>query len=89
MRGEDRSMVTEKKVLQQLKALGTAQNRKVYARHGAGENLYGVSYANLGKLHKQIKVDHGETGCKTPDAARYIRKAVEHKRTKAKAKRRR
>jgi len=45
-------------VMKQLKAMGTAQNRKVYARHGAGKEMYGVSYANLGKLRKQIKVDH-------------------------------
>ena len=24
-----------------------------------------------------VEVDHGETGCKTPDAAAYIRKVVE------------
>lgn len=45
-------------VLQQLQALGTAQNRKVYERHGVRGDRYGVSYANLGKLKKQIGVDH-------------------------------
>jgi 3-methyladenine DNA glycosylase AlkD len=44
--------------LQQLEALGTPQNRKVYQRHGVSENLYGVSRADLGKLKKKIKVDH-------------------------------
>ncbi len=44
-------------VLKQLKSLGTAQNRKVFARHGVGENCHGVSYANLNKLRRQIKVD--------------------------------
>lgn len=38
--------------------MGTAQNRKIYARHGAGETLYGVSFANLGVLKKKIKIDH-------------------------------
>jgi 3-methyladenine DNA glycosylase AlkD len=38
--------------------MGTAQNVKVYKRHGAGENLFGVSFANLNKLKRQIKVDH-------------------------------
>ncbi len=42
----------------ELEALGTAQNRKVYARHGVGGAMYGVSYANLGKLAKEIRVDH-------------------------------
>ena len=41
-----------------LKELGTAQNVKVYKRHGAKEPLFGVSYADLGKLQKQIKSDH-------------------------------
>ena len=43
--------------ISQLKKLGTAQNRKLYARHGMTEKMYGVSYANLGKLKKRIRVD--------------------------------
>jgi 3-methyladenine DNA glycosylase AlkD len=38
--------------------MGTEQNRKTYRRHGVAGHLYGVSYANLGKLKKRIKVDH-------------------------------
>jgi len=45
-------------ILAELESLGTAQNRKIYQRHGAGENLYGVSFANLEKLKKKIKTDH-------------------------------
>lgn len=45
-------------VLKKLEALGTAQNRKIYRRHGAGENLFGVSFANLNALKKKIKTDH-------------------------------
>ncbi|MDA1053507.1 MAG: DNA alkylation repair protein [Planctomycetota bacterium] len=44
--------------MQLLEAMGTAQNVKVYKRHGAGDNLFGVSFANLNKLKRQIKVDH-------------------------------
>ena len=44
--------------LQQLEQLGTAQNRKIYRRHGVGESLFGVSYANQNKLAKAIKSDH-------------------------------
>lgn len=44
-------------VLDELKRLGTAQNRKVYRQHGVGAGMYGVSYANLGKLRKKIRVD--------------------------------
>ncbi len=41
-----------------LEALGTAQNRKVYPRHGIREPMFGVSYADLGKLKKTIRTDH-------------------------------
>lgn len=47
-----------RQVLAKLKALGTAQNRKIYARHGISGVAYGVSYANLGSLKKQLKIDH-------------------------------
>ena len=45
-------------VMKELEKLGTAQNRKVYARHGVGEQMFGVSYANQGKLQKKLKTDH-------------------------------
>ena len=84
--------MTARETLKQLKAMGTAQNRKVYARHGVGSTMYGVSNPKLQKkalaAAKQIglvEVDHGETGCKTPDAATYIKKAVERKSKKATA----
>jgi 3-methyladenine DNA glycosylase AlkD len=51
-------MATTEQVLGELSALGTAQNRKVYKRHGSGDNLFGVSYADLGKVVKRIKTDH-------------------------------
>lgn len=41
-----------------LEEAGTAQNRKVYARHGAAEPMFGVSYKNLGLIRKRIGVDH-------------------------------
>ncbi len=47
-----------KSVLAELEKLGTAQNRKIYARHGANEPMLGVSYANFGKLSRRIKTDH-------------------------------
>ena len=50
--------MTLAEVLRDLKAAGTAQNRKVYARHGVGKQMFGVSFANLGKLQKKIKTDH-------------------------------
>ena len=45
-------------VLRKLKSKGTAQNRKVYARHGYPEDTYGVSFAELRKLAKEIGRDH-------------------------------
>ncbi len=45
-------------VMTQLQKMGTAQNVKVYKRHGAGDNLFGVSFANLNTLKKKIKTDH-------------------------------
>ncbi|UCH84087.1 MAG: DNA alkylation repair protein [Candidatus Latescibacterota bacterium] len=47
-----------KEVMAELEAMGTEQNRKVYGRHGVSGKMYGVSYANLGKLKKKIKTDH-------------------------------
>jgi 3-methyladenine DNA glycosylase AlkD len=43
--------------MNELEALGTAQNRKVYPRHGAREPIFGVSYANIGRLAKRIGRD--------------------------------
>lgn len=42
-------------VMERLETLGTAQNRKVYARHGVKEPSFGLSYGNLNKLKKQYK----------------------------------
>lgn len=43
--------------MQTLESLGTEQNRKIYRRHGAAEPMFGVSFANFGKLQKKIKTD--------------------------------
>jgi 3-methyladenine DNA glycosylase AlkD len=45
-------------ILKKLKAAGTAQNRKIYARHGVSREMFGVSYKVLGELTKKIKIDH-------------------------------
>lgn len=47
--------MTANEVLQQLEVMGTAQNRKIYTRHGIPEPMFGVSFANLGKLTKTLK----------------------------------
>jgi hypothetical protein len=45
-------------------------------RNDALEEKATAAAARIGK----VVVDHGETGCKTPDAAAYIRKARDRKR---------
>lgn len=47
-----------REVLAELEELGTAQNRKVYGRHGVTGEVYGVSYAHLGKLEKRYRGEH-------------------------------
>ena len=41
-----------------LEKAGSAQTRKTYARHGASEPMFGVSFAILKTLVKRIRVDH-------------------------------
>jgi 3-methyladenine DNA glycosylase AlkD len=50
--------MTIQQAVAELKKLGTDQNRTVYQRHGVGDKLYGVSFANLKNLKKEIKTDH-------------------------------
>lgn len=50
--------MTAEEVLTELESLGTEQNRKIYRRHGVGENQYGVSYAHLKQLAKRLKKSH-------------------------------
>ena len=49
--------MNKKQVMDQLAAVGTAQNRKIYERHGVRGASFGVSYANLGKLARAIDAD--------------------------------
>ena len=49
--------MTADEVHARLEAMGTAQNRKVYGRHGVSGEMYGVSFADLGKLKRKIKTD--------------------------------
>jgi 3-methyladenine DNA glycosylase AlkD len=45
--------------LKQLRALGNAKVRAQNARHGAGDNQFGVSLGDTRKLAKKIRTDHG------------------------------
>ena len=44
-------------ILAELESLGTEQARTVYRRHGHADPMFGVSFANLGKLKRRIKLD--------------------------------
>ena len=43
------------KLLKELEDAGTAQNRKIYARHGVGEKMFGVSFKILRQKQKECK----------------------------------
>jgi 3-methyladenine DNA glycosylase AlkD len=45
--------VTVGQVLDELEQCGTEQHRKVYKRHGVGDNQFGVSFTNLRALGKK------------------------------------
>lgn len=44
-------------LMDELESLGTEQARKIYRRHGGNDPLFGVSFANLGKIKRRIKRD--------------------------------
>ena len=46
---------TVNQVLNQLKARGTEQTRKTFARHGAPDNMFGVKVADMKVIAKTIK----------------------------------
>ena len=45
-------------VLAKLKKLGKKKTAEIYRRHGASGEVWGVSFADLGAIKKQIKTDH-------------------------------
>ncbi len=46
------------KTMADLKKAGTAQNRKIFPRHGVKGEFFGVSPAQLRSITKKVKVDH-------------------------------
>lgn len=50
--------IDAKTILVEMENLGTEQARKTYRRHGAGEKVFGVSYADMGKLQKRLRTNH-------------------------------
>jgi hypothetical protein len=50
--------MTLAETMRELEKAGSAQTRKTYARHGAEEPMFGVSFATLKVMMKRINVDH-------------------------------
>lgn len=50
--------MTLSETMSALEKAGSAQTRKTYARHGAVEPMFGVSFATLKTMLKRIGVDH-------------------------------
>jgi 3-methyladenine DNA glycosylase AlkD len=63
--------MTFTETFEQLRALGSEQTRKTYRRHGAGENMFGVSFASYGQLKKQF-VGRGKDKALAHDVARQL-----------------
>ncbi|MBI5366996.1 MAG: DNA alkylation repair protein [Planctomycetes bacterium] len=59
---KSRPRMTLAEAMAALEQAGSAQTRKTYARHGAPEPMFGVSFAVLKTLMKRIGVDH-ELAC--------------------------
>jgi 3-methyladenine DNA glycosylase AlkD len=53
-----RARMSLAQAMKELEKAGSAQTRKTYARHGAKEPMFGVSFAVLKELTKKIDVDH-------------------------------
>ena len=95
-RAEDEDFVSDSELLDYLgvieKQIHSKPNRTGYAMNGA---LIAMALRNISLQREAmaaarrigtVEVDHGDTGCKTPDAVTMIRKAVEHRKKKAKKK---
>ena len=54
--------MNDRDLLKELESLGTEQTRKTYLSHGVSEKVFGVSYADLGKLQKRLKTNHELAG---------------------------
>jgi len=59
-------MTTARQVMTELKKKGSAQTRKIFARHGAPESMFGVKVADLKVIAKEIKGNQ-ELACELYD----------------------
>ena len=63
-------MSTVKQVMKALEAKGSEQTRKIFKRHGAGDNMYGVKVADMKVIAKTIKGDH-DLACELYETGNY------------------
>jgi len=77
--GEFESMLSliESRIHQAKNRTRHAMNNALIAIGSRNDHLAELATAAAGRIGK-VDVDHGETGCKTPDAASYIAKARAH-----------
>ena len=73
------SMLTriESRIPQAKNRTRHAMNNALIAIGSRNEHLAELATTAAGRIGK-VEVDHGETGCKTPDAASYIAKTRAH-----------
>lgn len=65
-----RSRMTLEEAMAVLEKAGSEQTRRTYARHGAKDPMFGVSFATLKTLAKRIHVDH-ELACALWDTGNF------------------
>ncbi len=75
----ERLDVIEKTIAASKNRVRNAINGALFAIGMRNKNLEKAAIATATKIGK-VKVDHGETGCVTPDAADYIKKAKTRKK---------
>lgn len=63
-------MATVRTIMQQLKKKGSEQTRKIFQRHGASGDMYGVRVADLKVIAKSIKGDQ-DLACDLYDTGNY------------------
>lgn len=51
--------VTAREILERLKPLGSVSYKRVLAKHGVKEPVYGVKIEELKKIQRSVKTDHG------------------------------
>ena len=57
-------------VMNELKKCGSEQTRRIYQRHGAGDNIFGVKAADLKAIAKKIKGKQ-ELACELYETGNY------------------